>query len=112
MLGTTNLRGGPALAPGGRDTIYAFGHTNVDPSNPDATLYAFRRDGTVKWQYSGFYGYYPALSPPTVAADGTVIVLSAAQVVAIGPDGVERWRYSPSGLVLQHLRVGGGEPRG
>jgi outer membrane protein assembly factor BamB len=87
----SNLPGGPALAPDGQ-TIYAFGHT---AAGPVATLYAFRRDGTVRWQYSGFYGYYPALSPPTVAADGTVIVLSG-QIVAISPDGVERWRYEPS----------------
>ena len=90
VLGTTNLPGGPSLSPDGQ-TIYAFGHT----STPVATLYAFNRDGTVRWQFDGFYGYYPALSPPTVAADGTVMVLSG-QVVAIGPDGVERWRYDPS----------------
>ena len=87
----SNLPGGPALAPDGQ-TIYAFGH---DSAGPVATLYAFRLDGTIKWQYSSFYGYYPALSPPTVAADGTVIVLSG-QVVAITPAGVERWRYEPS----------------
>jgi outer membrane protein assembly factor BamB len=90
-LGTTSLPGGPALSPDGQ-TIYAFGH---DEAGPVATLYAFRPDGTIRWQSTNFYGYYPALSPPTVAADGTVIVLSG-QVVAIGPDGVERWRYSPS----------------
>ena len=90
-LGTTSLPGGPALSPDGQ-TIYAFGH---DEAGPVATLYAFRPDGTIRWQYSNFYAYYPALSPPTVAADGTVIVLSG-QVVAIGPDGVQRWRYSPS----------------
>ena len=87
----TNLRGGPALALDGQ-TIYAFGHTSTGPV---ATLYAFRLDGTIKWQFSSFYGYYPALAPPTVAADGTVLVLSG-QLVAIGSDGVERWRYSPS----------------
>ena len=91
ILGTTNLPGGPALSPEG-ETIYAFGHSSAGPT---ATLYAFRRDGTVRWQYSAFYAYYPALSPPTVAADGTVIVLSG-QIVAVGPDGVERWRYDPS----------------
>ncbi len=88
----SNMPGGPALAPDGQ-TIYAFGHISAEPAV--ATLYAFRLDGTIKWQYSGFYGYYPALSPPTVAADGTVIVLSG-QVVAISPNGVEKWRYSPS----------------
>ena len=86
-----SLPGGPALAPDG-ETIYAFGY---EPTAPTATLYAFRRDGTIRWQYSAFYAYYPALSPPTVAADGTVIVLSG-QIVAVGPDGVERWRYEPS----------------
>ena len=90
-LGTASLPGGPALAPDGQ-TIYAFGY---DSAGPVATLYAFRLDGTTKWQFSNFYGYYPALSPPTVAADGTVIVLSG-QLVAIGPDGVEKWRYEPS----------------
>ena len=86
-----SLPGGPALAPDG-ETIYAFGY---EPTVPTATLHAFRRDGTERWQYSAFYGYYPALSPPTVAADGTVIVLSG-QIVAVGPDGVERWRFEPS----------------
>jgi outer membrane protein assembly factor BamB len=86
-----NLPGGPSLSPDG-ETIYAFGYT---PAGPTATLYAFRRDGTVRWQYSGFYGYYPALSPPTVAADGTVMVLSG-QVVALDPNGVQRWRCEPS----------------
>lgn len=87
----SDLPGGPALSPDG-ETIYVFGHTTAGPV---ATLYAFRRDGTTRWQFSGFYGYYPALSPPTVAADGTVIVLSG-QLVAISADGVERWRYAPS----------------
>ena len=90
-LGTTSLPGGPSLSPDG-ETIYAFGHSSA---GPDATLYAFRRDGTVRWQFSGFYAWYPALSAPTVAADGTVIVLSG-QLVAISPNGVERWRYAPS----------------
>jgi outer membrane protein assembly factor BamB len=86
-----SLPGGPALAPDG-ETIYAFGYNSTGPVS---SLYAFRRDGTTRWQYSAFYGYYPALSPPTVAADGTVIVL-AGQIVAVGPDGVEKWRYEPS----------------
>jgi outer membrane protein assembly factor BamB len=94
VLGTTNLPGGPALSPDG-ETIYAFGHTNTVPSDPDARLYAFRRDGTIRWEFDAFYAYYPALSPPTVAADGTVIVLSG-QVVAINPDGTQKWRYEPS----------------
>lgn len=86
-----SLPGGPALSPDG-ETIYSFG---FEPTTPTASLIAFRRDGTVRWQYSGFYPYYPALSPPTVAADGTVIVLSG-QIVALDPSGVERWRYAPS----------------
>ena len=35
----------------------------------------------------------------------------SGQVVAIGPDGVERWRYSPSAAYYNSLRLGGGEPR-
>jgi outer membrane protein assembly factor BamB len=85
------LPGGPALAPDG-GTIYAFGYTTAGPT---ATLYAFRPDGSLKWRFDSFYAYYPALSAPTVAADGTVLVLSG-HIVAISPAGVERWRYSPS----------------
>src|SRR4029078_9563766 len=65
------------------------------PPPPPSSLFAFRRDGSVRWQYSGFYAYYPALSPPTVAADGTVLVLSG-QIVALDANGVERWGYDPS----------------
>ena len=90
-LGTHALPGGPALAPDA-GTIYAFGY---DDDGPVATLYAFRPDGTTRWTFSSFYGYYPALSPPTVAADGTILVLSG-QIVAVNPDGTERWRYAPS----------------
>ena len=106
-LGTTTLPGGPALSPDGQ-TIYAFGH---DVSGPVGDPVRVPPDGTLRWQYSGFYGYYPALSPPTVAADGTVIVVSG-QVVAVGPDGVQRWRYSPSASYYNSLRLGGGEPGG
>jgi outer membrane protein assembly factor BamB len=64
----------------------------------DGKLFSFTSTGEVRW--SAVLGTTslpggPALSAPTVADDGTVMVLSG-EIVAVRPDGTERWRYAPS----------------
>ncbi|MBI4296991.1 MAG: PQQ-like beta-propeller repeat protein [Chloroflexi bacterium] len=57
------------------------------------SLYAIQPDGTLIWELppKGYYGIYDS---PTISADGTVYVITEAPglLLAISPDGSEKWR--------------------
>ncbi len=92
-LGDTALPGGPALS-ADENTIFASGYTSAGPVS---TAYAFNRDGSLKWRDDSFYGYYPALCPPTVMPDGRVLFLSGGLFAMDPANGAFYWYYYPSG---------------
>ena len=73
----------PSLSPDEK-TIYVYRR------NRDG-LYAFNIDGTLKWHDKS--PYYSDFSSPTVASDGTIYLLDAAEqnLHAINPDGKKKW---------------------
>jgi outer membrane protein assembly factor BamB len=61
-------------------------------------LYAIYPDGTLKWSFDLGNMRYVGHSTPAIAADGTIFVGvcigqgSGGELIAINPDGTERWR--------------------
>lgn len=92
-LGDKAMPGGPALS-ADENTIFAAGWT---ASGPVSTGYAFNKNGSLKWRNDYFYGYFPALNPPTVMPDGRVVFLSGALFALDPVDGSTSWYYYPSG---------------
>ena len=93
-----------------------FSDVSAPPWTPDGKvliqadspsgLQAFRRDGTRAWMANSFV---PTLSPPAVAADGSIFVrLSLVEtpgeggrpwIVALNPDGTHRWKQRTDSMV-------------
>lgn len=76
--------GQPVLSADG--TVYSAGE--------DGKLYAFNPDGSLRWTFA-YGGEYE--STPTIGPDGCVYVqghrhATANQLLAVNPDGTERWR--------------------
>jgi hypothetical protein len=87
-----DLPGGPSLSPD-ETTVYAFTFSEAEPVT---TLVALNTAGAVKWRYYVWDPYFPGLCPPTVLADGTVLITSA-WITALDPvAGANRWYYTPS----------------
>jgi hypothetical protein len=57
------------------------------------SLYAVKSDGTLAWELKP-KGYSSVYGTPVVAADGTIYVQTEASalLLALSPDGVEKWR--------------------
>ncbi|MFH1439858.1 MAG: PQQ-binding-like beta-propeller repeat protein [Candidatus Woesearchaeota archaeon] len=77
------------------DTVYIASH--------DGYLYAINPDGTEKWRFkagkqfwdSNYGGQYKSMmATPAIAEDGTIYIYSSAHyLIAVNPDGTEKWRY-------------------
>jgi outer membrane protein assembly factor BamB/pimeloyl-ACP methyl ester carboxylesterase len=84
-----------SLAIGPDGTVYACGWTATNQSLLTAVNPA---DGAVRWNF--LVGYMRPCHPPVVARDGTIFTTTppplnsqTAVVVAVNPDGSEKWRY-------------------
>ncbi len=61
-------------------------------------LYAIYPNGTIKWSFDMGPGRSIHTSSPAISADGTIYVgthiydVSAGEIIAVNPDGTERWR--------------------
>jgi len=65
-------------------------------------LFAFKRDGTLKWSFAGAAGSddTPIQSTPAIGADGTIYFGSTDDhVYAVNPDGTEKWKFLTFGAV-------------
>lgn len=79
----------PTLAPDG--SLY---FTAAMIGRPDVFLVALTREGRKKWDYR--LGPHFNFDPPTVAADGTLFVVSSdPKLTALNPDGTVRWVFKP-----------------
>ena len=90
------------------------------PRSGNTALTAYTADGEVKWRVElGGFEWNPV--PPAIGPDGTIYVYSgvqtAAEIIAISPEGQERWRASlpakvsklvvgPDGSVLVDVPLG------
>ncbi len=116
------LPDGRVLWPGPRNSLFAldrrgrllwrvrFEHFVLSPAlGPDGTVYVADMGGGLRaldvrgrrprtrWSIS--LGAGPSYANPTVAPDGTVYGASDHEVVAVRPDGRERWRFRVGALV-------------
>jgi outer membrane protein assembly factor BamB len=61
-------------------------------------LYAINPDGVVKWSFNMGPGRTIVDSSPAISADGTIYIgthineLDGGEIIAVNPDGTERWR--------------------
>jgi len=61
-------------------------------------LYAIYPNGTMKWEFDLGTNRWIGKSSPAISADGTIYVgahiseMSGGEIIAINPDGTERWR--------------------
>ncbi len=84
----------------------------VGVSSPvEEMFYAFDRDGSVAWTYH-LEGHIVE-SSPVVGPDGTVYLAASnpqtggGQVIALGGDGAERWRFDAGSRILASPALGG-----
>ncbi|PGL55411.1 PQQ-binding-like beta-propeller repeat protein [Bacillus cereus] len=61
--------------------------------NSNRKLYAFNKDGSVKWIKDGVTNLYTS---PVVAADGTIYV-AGGKLTALNPDGSVKWQSKDTG---------------
>ncbi len=82
---------------GADGTIYV-GTTKLTAINPD--------DGTIKWQVGS--GGSIRGSNPCISADGTIYFgnYEGSDIVAVNPDGTEKWRKSIGGDVISAPAIG------
>lgn len=85
----------PALAPNGH--IYTVTTHTFSPSMSMLELSAFDSSGSLVRKF--FTEGARALSPPDIGADGTIYVShNNMNLIALNPDGTERWRFTGSGM--------------
>jgi len=94
----TGTETNPSVAPDG--TIYVG----------DDKLYAFNPDGTLKWSFNPGPDRFIQMSCPTIAADGTIFIgliigtvddHKGGEILAVYPDGTERWRQQIANFEVQ-----------
>ncbi len=91
------ISGVPALSEEGR--------IHVGIASPvEEMFYAFNRDGSIAWGYH--IEYYIVESSPIIGPDGTIYLAASdpqtagGALVALSPDGGERWRYDVGSRIL------------